>query len=59
MALYALEGISRYRPRLGEVLSAINAQVNHGILLYVLRRVIADLENEHCKCRKLDRVLIC
>ncbi|CAG8500448.1 3553_t:CDS:10 [Paraglomus brasilianum] len=47
VALYALEGISRYRPRLGEVLSAINAQVNHGILLYVLRRVIADLENEH------------
>ncbi|KAF0392672.1 E3 ubiquitin-protein ligase HUWE1 [Gigaspora margarita] len=47
VALYALDGISRYRSKLGEVLTAINASANHGILLYVLRRVIADLERDN------------
>ncbi|RIA89170.1 hypothetical protein C1645_825193 [Glomus cerebriforme] len=47
VAFYALDGISRYRSKLGEVLSAINASANHGILLYVLRRVIADLDNNN------------
>ncbi|CAG8537775.1 15360_t:CDS:10, partial [Funneliformis caledonium] len=47
VAFYALDGISRYRSKLGEVLSAINAAANHGILLYVLRRVIADLDSEN------------
>ncbi|GBC34534.2 DUF913-domain-containing protein [Rhizophagus irregularis DAOM 181602=DAOM 197198] len=47
VAFYALDGISRYRSKLGEVLSAVNASANHGILLYVLRRVIADLDNNN------------
>ncbi|CAG8511149.1 8932_t:CDS:10, partial [Scutellospora calospora] len=42
VALYALDGISRYRSKLGEVLTAINASANHGILLYVLRREYYD-----------------
>ncbi|KAG9291851.1 hypothetical protein G9A89_012136 [Geosiphon pyriformis] len=47
VAFYALDGISRYRSKLGEVLTAINASANHGVLLYVMRRVVADLENEN------------
>ncbi|CAI2172902.1 16430_t:CDS:10, partial [Funneliformis geosporum] len=47
VAFYALDGISRYRSKLSEVLSAINAAANHGILLYVLRRVIADLDSKN------------
>ncbi|CAG8444226.1 3604_t:CDS:10 [Ambispora leptoticha] len=49
VAFYALDGISRYRSKLGEVLNAINASANHGVLLYLLRRVIADLESENPK----------
>ncbi|CAG8766933.1 5759_t:CDS:2, partial [Acaulospora morrowiae] len=46
VSFFALDGISRYRSKLGEVLTAINASANHGILLYVLRRVIADLDRD-------------
>nr|CAG8455076.1 13988_t:CDS:10 [Entrophospora candida] len=47
VAFYALDGISHYRSKLQEVLTAINASANHGILLYVLRKIIADLDSEH------------
>ncbi|CAG8441327.1 3125_t:CDS:10 [Ambispora gerdemannii] len=49
VAFYALDGISRYRSKLGEALTAINASANHGVLLYLLRRIIADLESESPK----------
>ncbi|GAO46185.1 hypothetical protein G7K_0422-t1 [Saitoella complicata NRRL Y-17804] len=41
---YALEAIAHHRPKLGDVLSSLNASVNHGVLLYIIRRAIHDLE---------------
>ncbi|KAG1159830.1 hypothetical protein G6F37_004533 [Rhizopus arrhizus] len=38
-ALYALDAIARHRIKLAEVLNALNAAANHGILLHTLRRL--------------------
>ena len=58
MTFYALDGISRYRSKLTEVLTAINASANHGVLLYVLRRVIAGLETAHRKYHVIYLVIL-
>ncbi|UZJ54305.1 hypothetical protein CBS101457_003625 [Exobasidium rhododendri] len=42
-SLYALDAIGRYRNRLTDVLNALNASVNHGILLGILRNISEDL----------------
>ncbi|KAK9767472.1 E3 ubiquitin-protein ligase tom1, partial [Basidiobolus ranarum] len=39
VALYAIDGIGRYRSKLTDILTAINASANHGILMYLLRKV--------------------
>ncbi|KAI8614143.1 hypothetical protein BC830DRAFT_406826 [Chytriomyces sp. MP71] len=44
-ALYALESISRQKSRSMDVLNAIGASVNHGILVSITRRVIHILES--------------
>lgn len=42
VCFYALEALL-YREKLSEVLAAINASANHGILMFILRRVVANL----------------
>ncbi|KAJ3265210.1 hypothetical protein HDU77_006065 [Chytriomyces hyalinus] len=43
-SFYALESISRIKSRAMDVLNAVGASVNHGILVSVTRRVISILE---------------
>ncbi|CDS01035.1 hypothetical protein, partial [Sporisorium scitamineum] len=42
-AFYALDSLGRYRSRMSVVLNSVNASVNHGIILSVLRNLIDDL----------------
>ena len=44
-AIAALDAMARYRNKISEVLTAVNAGVNHGILLSLLRQTIADVAN--------------
>ncbi|KAG4304837.1 hypothetical protein PORY_001890 [Pneumocystis oryctolagi] len=44
-SFYALEALAHHRPKLMDVLLALNASVNHGILMYVFRTMIIELEN--------------
>ncbi|KAG8213892.1 hypothetical protein J3R82DRAFT_10637 [Butyriboletus roseoflavus] len=48
-AIAALDSIARYRGRIQEVLGAINAGVNHGILMSLLRKTILDVSNPESK----------
>ncbi|KAI8364986.1 hypothetical protein EDC96DRAFT_443776, partial [Choanephora cucurbitarum] len=41
-ALYALDGISRHRNKLSEVVTAVNASANHGPLMQILRKINAN-----------------
>lgn len=42
-AIYALDALGRYRSKITDVLSAVNAGVNHGVLMALLRKTIADV----------------
>lgn len=42
-AVSALDAVSRYRHRIAEVISAINASANHGVLLSLFRNMVAKL----------------
>lgn len=44
-AVYALDAIGRYRSKVQDVLTAVNAGVNHGILMALLRKTIGELAN--------------
>ncbi|KAL4078441.1 hypothetical protein V8B97DRAFT_1881842 [Scleroderma yunnanense] len=44
-AIAALDSIARYRNRIQEVLAAVNAGVNHGILMALLRKTITEVSN--------------
>lgn len=44
IALALLEAVSGFHARCQDVLSALNANVNHGILLYVIRKAVAGME---------------
>ena len=46
-AFYALDAIAKFKSKLGEVASALNASVSHGILMYVMRRTVNDLAGEN------------
>lgn len=46
-AISTLDGMARYRNKLHEVLTAVNAGVNHGILMSVLRKTITDITLLH------------
>ena len=48
-ALYALNALAHLRSRLQEVLTALNAAANHGVLTYIFRRVLAWMDAEHGK----------
>lgn len=44
----ALDGLSRYRSKTGEVLAAVNAGVTHGTLMSLLRRTVGHLADANC-----------
>ncbi|KAF7321292.1 hypothetical protein MKEN_00649200 [Mycena kentingensis (nom. inval.)] len=44
-ALAALDALARYRNRVQEVLTAVNAGVNHGLLMSMIRKTVADVTN--------------
>ncbi|OAR04063.1 hypothetical protein LLEC1_03532 [Akanthomyces lecanii] len=45
ISLALMEAISSFGSRCQDVLSALNANVNHGILLYVIRKAVAGMED--------------
>ncbi|KAK0485978.1 hypothetical protein IW261DRAFT_1662959 [Armillaria novae-zelandiae] len=44
-AISALDALARYRSKIQEVLTSVNAGVNHGILMGLLRKTVADISN--------------
>ncbi|UNI20237.1 HECT-type E3 ubiquitin transferase [Purpureocillium takamizusanense] len=46
IALALMEAVSNFHARCQDVLSALNANVNHGILLYVIRKAVAGMEKD-------------
>ncbi|XP_044724417.1 HECT-domain (ubiquitin-transferase) domain-containing protein [Hirsutella rhossiliensis] len=46
IALALLEAVSGFHARCQDVLSALNANVNHGILLYVIRKAVAGMADD-------------
>ncbi|KAF4997039.1 hypothetical protein FGRMN_4127 [Fusarium graminum] len=46
VALALLEAVSNFQARCQDVLSALNANVNHGILLYVIRKAVAGMKED-------------
>jgi E3 ubiquitin-protein ligase HUWE1 len=48
-AIAALDALARYRNKVQEVLTAINAGVNHGILMALVRKTVADVGSLDCR----------
>ncbi|KAI1780439.1 hypothetical protein F4818DRAFT_435645 [Hypoxylon cercidicola] len=46
IAFSLLEAISGFHHKLPDIFSALNASVNHGVLLYVIRKAVAEMKNE-------------
>ena len=46
IALGALEALSKHKSRAPDVCTALSVNVNHGVLLYMLRKTLADLAVE-------------
>ncbi|KAK0635031.1 hypothetical protein B0T17DRAFT_27906 [Bombardia bombarda] len=46
IALELLEAISHFQAKYPDVLSALNANVNHGVLLYVIRKAVAEMKED-------------
>ncbi|MCJ1283485.1 hypothetical protein MMC26_002815 [Xylographa opegraphella] len=46
IALGALEALSKHKHRAADVCTALSINVNHGVLLYILRKTVADLAIE-------------
>ncbi|KAI8912022.1 hypothetical protein DFJ77DRAFT_86217 [Powellomyces hirtus] len=44
--LHALDSMAHHRSRLSEVLTAVNASANHGILMFILRKVISSMDSD-------------
>ena len=49
IAVGALEALSKHKNRASDVCTALSVNVNHGVLLYVLRKTVADLTTEDDK----------
>jgi E3 ubiquitin-protein ligase HUWE1 len=45
-ALYALDALTKHKSRSADVCAALNVNVNHGILMFLTRKAIAELSNE-------------
>lgn len=48
-SLIALDALGRYRAKISEVLTAVNAGVSHGILFSLLRKTVGQLQEQDCK----------
>ncbi|KAL2265492.1 hypothetical protein VTJ83DRAFT_6592 [Remersonia thermophila] len=46
IALAALESITVMQTKYSEVIAALNANVNHGVLLYVIRKAVASMKDD-------------
>lgn len=46
-AIYALDAIGRYRNKIQDVLTAVNAGVNHGALMALLRKTVVEIAVPH------------
>ncbi|KAK3344396.1 hypothetical protein B0T25DRAFT_326327 [Lasiosphaeria hispida] len=46
IAMVLLEAIMNFASKFADVLSALNANVNHGVLLYVLRKAVAEMKED-------------
>ncbi|KAH8899660.1 E3 ubiquitin protein ligase TOM1-like protein [Thozetella sp. PMI_491] len=46
IALSLLEAISNFQAKTQDVLSALNVNVNHGVLLYVIRKAVASMKSD-------------
>lgn len=46
IALGALEALSKHKSRASDVCNALSVNVNHGVLLYILRKTVKDLAIE-------------
>lgn len=46
IALTLLEAVANFNARCQDVLSALNANVNHGVLLYVIRKAVAGMKKD-------------
>ncbi|KAK3683826.1 hypothetical protein B0T22DRAFT_262726 [Podospora appendiculata] len=46
IVLKLLEAISNFQTKYGDVVSALNANVNHGVLLYVVRKAVAEMKDD-------------
>lgn len=44
-AIAALDSLARYRGKIQEILTAVNAGVNHGVLMALLRKTVSDIAN--------------
>ena len=47
-AIAALDSLGRYKNKIQEVLTAVNAGVNHGILMALLRKTVAQVADSEC-----------
>ncbi|KAF9566753.1 hypothetical protein CPC08DRAFT_814629 [Agrocybe pediades] len=48
-AIAALDALARYKSKIQEVLTSVNAGVNHGILMALLRKMVTDVANAESK----------
>lgn len=46
IAIYGLEGLAQYPEKLPDISLALNVSVNHGVLMYVVRKFVAELAIE-------------
>ncbi|ROW02612.1 hypothetical protein VPNG_07904 [Cytospora leucostoma] len=46
IVLSLLEAVSHYGAKYQDVISALNATVNHGVLLYVIRKAVAEMKED-------------
>ncbi|KAI0904901.1 hypothetical protein F4823DRAFT_166786 [Ustulina deusta] len=46
IALSLLEAISSFHSKVPDIFSALNATVNHGVLLYVIRKAVAEMKED-------------
>ena len=46
IALGLLEAVSNFQAKCPDVLSALNVNVNHGVLLYVIRKAVASMKED-------------
>lgn len=44
IVMLLLEGLAQYNAKYQDVLSALNATVNHGVLLYVIRKAVVEMK---------------